>query len=70
MHRFFRIILHIIVVAVGLGAAAFSDFWDWELFRGLLLPMVATGFFLYLLVFLLTGEYRVFQSPDDRKQSR
>ena len=67
MHRFFRIILHIIVIAVGLGAAAFSDFWDWELLRGLLLPMVAAGFFLYLVVFLLSGAYRVFQSPADRE---
>ena len=65
MHRFVRIILHTIVIVVGLSAAAFSDFWDWELFRGLALPMVAAGFFLYLVVFLLTGAYRVFQSPAD-----
>ncbi len=66
MHRFLRIILHIIIIVAGLSAAAFSDFWDWELFRGLLLPMVAAGFFLYLVVFLLTGEYRIFQTPAER----
>ncbi len=66
MHRFFRIILHLSIIAIGLYATAFSDPWDWELFRGLLLPMVAAGFFLYLLVFLLTGEYRVFRSPKAR----
>ena len=67
MHRFFRIIFHIIVIAVGLSAAAFSDFWSWEPLRGLLLPMVSAGFFLYLVVFLLTGKYRVFRSPADRE---
>jgi hypothetical protein len=62
MPRFFRILIHIAIMAVGLAAAGFTDFWDWELFRGLVLPIVAAGFFLYVVLFLLTGEYRVFKS--------
>ncbi len=64
MPRFFRIIVHIFVFLTGLCAVGFTDFWDWEPFRGLFLPIVATGFLLYLVLFLATGEYRVFQSKD------
>lgn len=64
MPRFFRIIIHLAVFAIGLGAAGFTDFWDWEPFRGLLLPIVAAGFFFYMVLFLLTGEYRIFQPSD------
>jgi hypothetical protein len=66
MPRFFRIIIHIIVFVIGLGAAGFTNFWDWEPFRGLLLPIVASGFFFYLLLFLLTAEYRIFQPSDQQ----
>ncbi|MBL0715715.1 MAG: hypothetical protein JJV98_18675 [Desulfosarcina sp.] len=67
MARFFRIIIHLAVFGLGLSAAVFSNLWDWTLFRGLLLPMTAAGFFLYLVLFLATGEYRVFQSSTDRE---
>ena len=62
MERFFKIVLHCMVFAVGLPAVALTNFWDWELFRGLVLPAVATGFFIYLVLFILLGGYRVFQS--------
>ncbi len=64
MPRFFRIIVHLFVFVIGLAVVGFTDFWDWELFRGLFLPIAATGFFLYLTLFLATGEYRVFLSRD------
>ena len=63
MERFFKIILHCMVFAVGLPAIAFTNFWDWEHFRGLVLPGIATGFFIYLILFIALGGYRVFRSP-------
>ena len=63
MNRFFKILLHCLVFAIGLPAVGFSHFWDWELFRGMVLPIVATGFLVYLLLFVALGGYRVFQSP-------
>ena len=62
MERFFKIILHCMVFAVGLPAIAFTNFWDWELFRGLVLPAIATGFLIYLILFTVFGGYRVFRS--------
>ena len=62
MNRFFKIILHLIVFAIGIPAVAFSNFWDWNLLYGLVLPVVATGFFIYLILFLVLGGYRAFQS--------
>ena len=62
MNRFFKIILHCSIFAFGLPAIGFSDFWDWELFRGLFLPVVATGFLVYLVLFILLDGYKVFQS--------
>lgn len=61
MPHFFRIVIHIAIFAIGLGAAGFTDFWAWEPVRGLLMPLVAAGFFFYLVLFLLTAEYRIFQ---------
>lgn len=65
MPRFFRIIIHLVVFTTGLTAAGFTNFWDWELLRGLLLPIVAAGFFFYMVLFMATGAYRVFQ-PSNR----
>ena len=62
MNRFFKIVLHCMIFAIGIPAVGFSNFWDWELLRGLILPAVATGFLLYLILFILLGGYRVFQS--------
>lgn len=62
MNRFIKIILHCMMFAVGLPAIGFSNFWDWELLRGIFLPTVATGFLLYLILFILLNGYRVFQS--------
>ena len=62
MHRFFKILLHCLVFAIGLPAVGFSHFWDWELLRGMVLPVVATGFLIYLVLFILLGGYRAFQS--------
>ncbi len=64
MPRFFRIIIHLFVSLTGLCAVGFTDFWNWEPLRGLVLPIVSTGFFFYLVIFLATGEYRVFSSKD------
>ena len=60
MNRLAKIVVHIIVFAIGLPAVAFSDFWDWNLLRGMVLPLVATGFLFYLVLFLLLGAYKVF----------
>lgn len=60
MNRLVRIILHIFAFAIGIPAVVYTNFWDWELFRGMVLPLVATGFFLYLILFLLLGGYRDF----------
>ena len=60
MNRLAKIVVHIIVFAIGLPAVAFSDFWDWNLLRGMVLPIVATGFLFYLVLFLLLGAYKVF----------
>lgn len=60
MNRFVKILLHITVFAIGIPAVAYSNFWDWELLRGMVLPIVATGFLFYLVLFLLLGGYRVF----------
>ncbi len=60
MNRLAKIIVHIIIFAIGLPAVAFSDFWDWNLLRGMVLPIVATGFLFYLVLFLLSGGYKVF----------
>lgn len=62
MNRFFKILLHLVVFAVGIPAVGFSNFWDWELLRGMVLPVVATGFWVYLILFILLGGYRAFQS--------
>lgn len=62
VNRFFKIILHLGVFAAGISAVGFSNFWDWELLRGMVLPIVATGFLVYLILFILLGGYRVFQS--------
>ena len=64
MPRFFRIVIHIFVFAIGLAAVGLTDFWDWELLRGLVMPIVATGFLFYLVLFLATGAYRDFKSSD------
>jgi len=60
MNRLAKIVVHIIVFAIGLPAVTFSDFWDWNLLRGMVLPLVATGFLFYLVLFLLLGAYKVF----------
>ena len=62
MNRFFKILIHLVIFAVGIPAAVFSNFWDWELLRGMVLPVVATGFWIYLVLFILLGGYRAFQS--------
>jgi len=62
MNRFIKIVLHCMIFAVGLSALVFSNFWDWEILRGIFLPVVATGFLLYLILFILLGGYRAFQS--------
>ncbi len=64
MARFFRILIHLGIMAAGIAAVGFTNFWDWELLRSLVLPIVSTGFFLYLALFLATGEYRIFRSSD------
>jgi len=62
VNRFFKILLHMVFFAVGIPAVGFSNFWDWELLRGMVLPVVATGFGIYLILFILLGGYRSFQS--------
>ena len=62
MNRFLKIVVHLTIFAVGIPAIGFSNFWDWEPLQGLILPAVATGFLLYLILFILLGGYRVFQS--------
>jgi hypothetical protein len=60
MPRFFRIFIHIFIFAVGIGCVGFTDFWNWEHLRGLVMPILSTGFFFYLVLFMATGEYKVF----------
>lgn len=60
MNRFAKILVHIVVFAVGLPAVAYTHFWDWELLRGMVLPIVATGFLFYLVLFIVLRGYRVF----------
>ena len=62
MNRFLKILLHCLVFAVGLPAVGFSNFWDWELLRGMILPAVAAAFWVYLIMFILLEGYRAFQS--------
>jgi hypothetical protein len=62
MPRFLKIVIHVLIFAIGIPALGFSNFWDWELFRGMVLPAIATGFLAYLVLFILTGGYRVFKS--------
>jgi hypothetical protein len=62
MNRFFKIILHLSVFAIGIPVVAFSNFWDWNLLQGMVLPILATGFFIYLILFVALGGYRVFHS--------
>jgi hypothetical protein len=64
MARYFRIVVHIFIMLTGVTAVGFSNFWDWNLLHGLFLPIVSAGFFLYLVLFLATGEYRVFKFSD------
>ena len=69
MARLFRMIVHIFVFAVGLGAVGLTNFWDWELLRGLFLPIVAGGFFFYLVLFVVFGAYRVFLPSKPESES-
>ncbi len=62
MARLFRIVVHLFIMLTGIAAVGSSNFWDWELLHGLFMPIVSAGFFLYLFVFLATGEYRIFRS--------
>ncbi|MBC2737058.1 MAG: hypothetical protein HF981_22035 [Desulfobacteraceae bacterium] len=62
MPRLLKIMIHLSIFAIGIPAVGFSNFWDWELLRNMVLPAVATGFLAYLVLFILTGGYRVFQS--------
>ena len=62
MNQFLKIMAHGVIFAIGIPAVGFSDFWDWNLLRGMILPAVATGFLIYLILFILLGGYRVFQS--------
>ncbi len=62
MDRFLKIIIHSMVIAIGIPAVGFSNFWDWEILRGMFLPAVATVFLIYLILFILLGGYRVFLS--------
>ena len=64
MARFLRIVVHTFVILSGIAAVSYSNFWDWNLLRGLFMPIVSAGFFLYLVLFLATGAYRVFRSSD------
>jgi hypothetical protein len=48
---------------VGLPALAGSDFWDWRLLRGLLLPAVSTIFLVYLVLFLALEPWRGANPP-------
>jgi hypothetical protein len=61
MNRFFKIIVHLIVFAIGIPVVGFSNFWAWNLLQGLVLPMLATVFFIYVILFIALGGYRVFQ---------
>ena len=62
MNRFFKIVLHLIVFAIGIPVVAFSNFWDWNLLQGMVLPILATVFFIYLILFIALGGYKAFQS--------
>jgi len=62
VNRFLKIILHSMVFAIGIPAVGFSNFWDWQILRGMILPAVATVFLIYLILFILLGGYRVFLS--------
>ena len=62
MNRFFKIVLHLIIFAIGIPVVGFSNFWDWNLLPGMVLPILATGFFIYLILFIALGGYRAFQS--------
>lgn len=66
MNRFVRIILHVILFAIGIASLANSNFWNWGLLRGMLLPIVATGFLIYLILFILIGGYRDFYRASSR----
>jgi hypothetical protein len=61
VNRLAKILLHLVVFAIGIPALAYSNFWDWELLRGMVLPIVATGFLFYLVLFFLLGGYKVFR---------
>ena len=60
MNRFLKNVMHCMIFAIGIPAVWFSNFWDWEILRGMFLPAVATVFLIYLILFILLGGYRVF----------
>lgn len=60
MARFFRILIHLSVFAVGIASLANTDFFSWDVPQGLLMPMVGAAFLAYLIFFMLTKGYRDF----------
>ena len=66
MPRFLQIVIHLVVFAVGLPALLLTNFWAWDLLRGLVLPLVATVFLFYLILFVAFDGYRVFQGSTRR----
>jgi len=60
MPRFLKILIHIVIFSVGTPALLLTNFWAWDLYRGLVLPLVATGFLLYLVFFVALDGYHAF----------
>ncbi|MFZ7124875.1 MAG: hypothetical protein ACOWWM_01825 [Desulfobacterales bacterium] len=67
MLRLAKILIHLGIFAAGVASLAHTYLWDWNLFRGLLLPMANAAFFFYLIGFLLTGAYRIFLPDRESK---
>lgn len=66
MPRFLKILVHIAVFLVGLPALLLTNFWAWDLFQGLVLPLVASGFLLYLVFFVALNGYHAFTKAQQR----
>jgi hypothetical protein len=55
MPRWIKMIANLVVFIVGAAALVHTNFWDWNRIPGLVMPIGATLFLLYLLVLLALG---------------
>jgi hypothetical protein len=55
MPRWIKIAANLVVFILGAAALVHTNFWDWNLIPGLLMPIGATLFLVYLVVLLALG---------------